>query len=164
MTELRNIIFKRSDGGVTVSYNVALDDINSTIEKVYEQFNPNQPSNETIKNWHTLYGKILGHRVVEVGELPEPEFRNAWTDDFDTDTVDVDPDKAKEIKREQFRLLRKPLLKALDTDFLKAMEEDDQEKKDFIAAAKQELRDVTDIELPEDVQELKEYFPACLVS
>jgi len=55
----------------------------------------------------------------------------------------TDMTKAREIKRDQLRAERKPLLEQLDVEFMRAQEQGDQTKADEIAAQKQALRDVT---------------------
>jgi len=71
-------------------------------------------------------------------------------------------EKAKEIKRNQFRQARKPLLEQLDVEYMRAVETSNTTKKKAIAAKKQELRDVTAIELPDNVDELAEFWPDIL--
>ena len=58
--------------------------------------------------------------------------------------IKVNMTKAREIKRDQLRAERKPLLEQLDVEFMRAQEQGDQAKADEIAAKKQALRDVTD--------------------
>lgn len=55
----------------------------------------------------------------------------------------VNPDKAKAIWKDKWRETRKPLLAALDIEFMKAVEDGDSAKQVEIAAKKQALRDVT---------------------
>lgn len=57
--------------------------------------------------------------------------------------IKVNMTKAREIKRDQLRAERKPLLEQLDVEFMRAQEQGDQAKADEIAAKKQALRDVT---------------------
>lgn len=102
-------------------------------------------------------------RIVDLDKLPSDRcFRNAWTDDFDTNTVDVDVNKAKEIKRNEFRDLRKPLLEALDVEFMKALEANDTAAIAKIKNQKQLLRDVTRNALPNEIEKLKDFVPAIL--
>ena len=69
-------------------------------------------------------------------------FRDAWKDDG-TNKPGVDMPKAREIHRRRLRKLRAPLLEALDTDYMRADEAGDNQRKKEIAARKQALRDVT---------------------
>ena len=57
--------------------------------------------------------------------------------------IKVNMTKAREIKRDQLRAERRPLLEQLDVDFMRAQEQGDQAKADEISARKQALRDVT---------------------
>jgi hypothetical protein len=68
----------------------------------------------------------------------------------------------KQIHLDKFRAARAPKLAALDVAFMRAVEQADSAKQAEIAAAKQELRDVTKIELPNDLPSLKEAWPSIL--
>jgi len=57
--------------------------------------------------------------------------------------ITVDMTKAREIKRDQLRAERKPLLEQLDVEFMRAQEAGDTQKQALIADKKQSLRDVT---------------------
>ena len=57
--------------------------------------------------------------------------------------IGVNIAKAKELQKERFRQVRKPLLDALDIDYQRADEAGDASKKTEIATKKQALRDVT---------------------
>lgn len=70
--------------------------------------------------------------------------------------------KAKAIKIEQFRLERKPLLEALDLQYIRALESGDVIQQERIKAEKQALRDVTKVELPDDISLLKGFKPDIL--
>ena len=76
----------------------------------------------------------------------------------------INIDKAKEIQKERWRLARTPILESLDVEFLMAVEAEDKDKQNEIAVKKQELRDVTEIDLSEinTAEELKEVWPNCL--
>jgi hypothetical protein len=66
-------------------------------------------------------------------------FRGAWQ--FNGAAVEVDMAAAKEIHKDNLRTERKPLLDALDVDYMKALETGGDVS--AIAAKKQALRDVT---------------------
>lgn len=103
-------------------------------------------------------------RIIDVDKLPADRiFRNAWTDDFDTDTVDIDIARAKLIKLDMMRAIRKPLLAQYDIDFMKSIEIGDDDLKKDIVTKKQILRDITTLELPDDIEELKAFMPDCLL-
>jgi fibronectin type 3 domain-containing protein len=79
--------------------------------------------------------------------------------------ITVDMTKAREIKRDQLRAERRPLLEQLDVQFMRAQEQGDQTKADEIAARKQALRDVTAdpaIDAATTPDELKAVRPAIL--
>ena len=57
--------------------------------------------------------------------------------------IGVNIPKAKELQKERFRQVRKPLLESLDIDYQRADEAGDASKKTEVATKKQALRDVT---------------------
>ena len=57
--------------------------------------------------------------------------------------IGVNIPKAKELQKERFRQVRKPLLEAFDIDYQRADEAGDTSKKTEVATKKQALRDVT---------------------
>lgn len=70
----------------------------------------------------------------------------------------INMDKAKDIRREQFRKERQPLLDALDVQFMRAVETGDVALQQSIAQKKQLLRDAPanpDIAAAQTVNELK---------
>ena len=71
-------------------------------------------------------------------------------------------DKCKSIHRDKFRQARAPKLASLDIAYMKAIEVEDHVAASAIAVQKQELRDITKIELPDTLPELKEVWPAIL--
>jgi hypothetical protein len=68
----------------------------------------------------------------------------------------------KSIHLNKFRSARAPKLSALDVAFMRAVEQSDSAKQSEIAEAKQELRDVTKVELPETLEEIKAVWPDIL--
>lgn len=76
--------------------------------------------------------------------------------------ITVNMTKARDIKRDQIRAERAPLLAALDVQFMRAVETGDTAKQQEIAAEKQRLRDATshpDIEAAQTPEELKAIDP-----
>lgn len=69
------------------------------------------------------------------------EFREAWTDDGST--IFVEMGKAKELTRDRLRKERAPILSALDTEAVKALEAKDEARLAEVSAEKQRLRDIT---------------------
>ena len=71
---------------------------------------------------------------------------------------------ADELKRKQFRLLRKPLLEKLDVEFMRALESGDSVLLASISTKKKELRDVTliDMSMYDTPETLNEFLPDSL--
>ena len=101
------------------------------------------------------------YKVVDRAKLPyDRTFRGAWTID-----CTVDMDKAKEIWIDQIRIVRNDRLKALDIEWMKAIENGENKEASDIAAVKQSLRDVTeraDIHKCKTTESLKKYWPQIL--
>jgi hypothetical protein len=105
----------------------------------------------------------LEWRIADNSVLPKDRFfRDAWTDSNPTNTIDIDLNKAKEIKINQFRSLREPILRQLDIEYIKANEAKNNIKKNQITQKKQELRDITLLPLPDDLEDLKNFIPEIL--
>jgi hypothetical protein len=98
-----------------------------------------------------LLGENATFRVVDDSTLPDPYFRDAWVFDPEKGAV-VHPGRAKAIHAANLRRARKPLLEALDVEFMRAQEQG--LPTGAIVARKQALRDVTN-NLPEDLAALK---------
>lgn len=79
-------------------------------------------------------------------------------------SIKINMNKAKNIWRDKWRQAREPLLKDLDVEFMRATEMADAGKQAEIAAKKQELRDVPDIDVStiETTEALKLVWPECL--
>jgi hypothetical protein len=97
--------------------------------------------------------------VDDLGGL-DNEYFNAFV--YHNLGLRCDIDKAKQIHLNKFREARKPLLESLDVQYMKALETEDSVKAAAIAVKKQELRDVTNTELPNTLPELKETWPDIL--
>lgn len=71
---------------------------------------------------------------------------------------------ADELKRKQFRFLRKPLFERLDVDFMRALESGDSVLVASISTKKKELRDVTSIDMSmyDTPETLNEFLPDSL--
>lgn len=86
--------------------------------------------------------------IKNYSELEDRRFvKPAWKLDVQNEKIYFDKIAASEIKKKQFRYLRKPLLEQLDIDFLKALESGDSNVISEIARKKQVLRDVTKIDM-----------------
>ena len=100
------------------------------------------------------------YKVVETLDINN-DFFDAYEFDQEKGAV-VNMKKAKEIKLDQFRQARKPLLEKLDIEFMRAVETSDTDKMKAIAATKQELRDITSVKLPTTINKLAEFWPDSL--
>lgn len=76
--------------------------------------------------------------------------------------IEADISKCKQIHIDKFRAARAPRLAKLDIDYMKAIEVEDSVKASAIAVQKQELRDVTQLPLPDTLPEIKETWPTIL--
>jgi hypothetical protein len=100
------------------------------------------------------------YAIVDLLDMDNDYF-DAYEFDADAGAV-LNMDKAKAIRLDQFREARKPLLEALDVDYMRALEVEDSVKASQIAIAKQELRDVTKLPLPDSLDELIAFLPSAL--
>ena len=104
-----------------------------------------------------------GVEYLEITEdtiLPDGVFSDAWI--IKNGTITIDMLKAKEVWLEKARKARKPMLAALDIDFMRAVESGNASLQTQIAAKKQALRDITSIELPDTLEAIKDVWPEIL--
>jgi len=119
----KRIIYDNDDGGVSI---LIPAECGLTIEQIAEKDVP----------------KGKAYKIVDVSEIPSDRyFRNAWK--HSEGVIEVDMPKAVEIQKEKLRQERKPLLEALDAQFMIALENDDKKALADIKAEKQRLRDIT---------------------
>lgn len=123
-----------------------------------------RPEDEIAKWTEEHRSTVDSHRPLDETEMPEDRyFRDAWK--HSEDKINVDMEKSRDIHRQVLRGLRKPLLEALDVEFIRAVEQFDDEEQALIRIKKQELRDITqhpgivDAKTPE---ELKSFMPDSL--
>lgn len=137
------LAINRVDGGVSIMYMIKED-------KVWK----------SLQSWKEIHvGEYVSHIEISENVIPtDRTFRNAWK--LNNTYIDHDLTKAQEIKKNQFRTLRKPLLDSLDVEYMKALEQDHDVAP--IITKKQELRDVTSLVLPTTIEELKTFLPECL--
>jgi hypothetical protein len=100
------------------------------------------------------------YKIVDSLDVDDSYF-NSYDYSEETGAV-LNMDKAKAIRLDQFREARKPLLEALDVDYMRALEVEDPVAAAAIAVRKQELRDVTKLPLPDSLDELKAFLPSAL--
>lgn len=100
-------------------------------------------------------------KMVDGNSFPPFIFLDAmkWSE---TNDFEICPIKAKEIWKNKFRIARSSILDNLDIEFMKAVENKDEIKQSEIAKKKQSLRDVTELELPNTLNELKNTWPEIL--
>lgn len=88
------------------------------------------------------------YQVMGADELPnaDGDFYDAWVlvhhENGSGYKVSVDIEKAREVHRKNLRMERKPLLEALDVQFMRAVERADTAAQQEIAVKKQALRDL----------------------
>jgi hypothetical protein len=70
--------------------------------------------------------------------------------------------KAKQIQKDCWRVARNKKLKELDYKFMLALEQDNSEKINNIKTLKAALRDVTKIDLPDNIIDIKNTWPEIL--
>lgn len=137
------------DGSVEIM-NVLLD--------IYSDGKPCTAESEVDRWPDEKKSQVVAIKPIE--NLPEDRMlRNSWTL-TDKNEIGYDMDKAKELKRQEFRILREPIMLQLDKEFMMALEKGMDIAK--IAVKKQELRDVTLTELPNNIEELKTFIPDLL--
>lgn len=117
----RRSIYKRPDGGVSILQ--AVDEA-VLARKRYEADHPD----------HIFIGE------VDITELPDREFRNAW--EHDGEKIVPSLPKAIELQKDKLRFARKPLLEALDAEYMRADEKGSGAAKSAVVERKQVLRDL----------------------
>ena len=76
--------------------------------------------------------------------------------------IKINIEKAKQIWLDKFRIARNPILEQLDVDFIKAVEQGDIDLQKEISIKKQLLRDITETQLPDDLEGIKDSWPEIL--
>lgn len=95
----------------------------------------------------------LEYRILD--KLPsDKDYRNAWVLNLETDAVEFDLEKAREIHMDKIREVRDAKLKILDIETLKGID---------VQAEKQVLRDLPqtiDLSVAQTIEELKAIMPS----
>lgn len=107
------------------------------LQKIIEKDLPKKSNGSTRRYFIKDYSELENRRFV----------KPAWKLNDQTGEIYFDDTTAKEIKKKQFRYLRKPLLEQLDVEFIKALENNDFNALNTIKAKKQILRDITTIDM-----------------
>ena len=112
-------------------------------------------------------GSLPIYFVKDYSEIEDRRFiKPAWKLNDQTGEIYFDKDIAKEIKKNHFRFLRKPLLEKLDIEFMKAFEINNTQELLNVATKKQVLRDITNIDMSQyqTPQDLHNFIPDVLKS
>jgi hypothetical protein len=99
------------------------------------------------------------YTVVENLQL-DPEFLDCY--EYRDGQAVINYEWAKEIQKNKWRQLRKPILEKLDVEFMKALETGNNNKVQEIGSQKQELRDVTKTLLIDNLDDIKNAMPNIL--
>jgi len=100
------------------------------------------------------------YKFIDKTELPADRDYFFAAYEWKDNRIQINLEKAYEVKRKQFRVLRTSKLEALDKEVMRALE--DGQDITVIRDKKQALRDVTLVEMPTDILELKEFIPEIL--
>jgi len=110
-------------------------------------FSPNCPLTVSEALAKDLPAGVTSFELVDenMPKLFDRTFRNAWkfVPGIPATSVVTDMVQARDIQRDNLRIARKPILAALDIEYMQADEAGDSAAKTSIAAEKQLLRDVT---------------------
>ena len=112
------------------------------------------------KSSSEVASEISGSIEIDISEMPDIEYQAAYSVIGSTCLLSID--KAKEIRRNHFRALRKAKLEKLDIESIKSLEAGDAVKLADISSKKQALRDVTTLPLPDTLEEIKATLPDIL--
>lgn len=160
------IVYKNNDGSCGII--LPTDEFMDLVKDVIRTSHPELSVDEVLAAALDIVAQKdvpsgLSYRIITKDKLPSDRlYRDAWTDDNPTDTVDVDMVKARKIKLEEIREKRNAKLIDLDYDYIKADEAASQAQKSQIIAKKNALRNLpatvnlANINTPE---ELKAFIP-----
>ena len=155
---MKVIIYKNNDNRLSVINPCYKDEMTETEKNEYVIFIQNK---DVPKN---IDGSIIPSWIIDSDNLTDiKNLRNAWNVN-ELGQIYFDRDKAIEIKKEQFRILRKPLLEKLDVEFMRALENGDTASIPIITQKKSELRDITSVDFSsyDTPQKLHEFIPDLL--
>lgn len=112
-------------------------------------------------------GSMRQYFIKEYYELEDRRYvKPAWKLNETSGEIYFDYNVGIQIKKNQFRQLRKPLFEKLDTEFMKAIENNDFDTLNIIKNKKQILRDITNINMSQyqTPQDLHNFIPDVLKS
>ena len=131
------IMYTRPDGGLSIVVPASKE----AVEKVLG------PMSQAAYEQHVWERSVpedaIDPRPVKDDAIPaDREFRNAWVDVSPKPVVDIDVEKARDLKLEELRIVRNAELDKLDKEFMIAFERGDD--LEAIRAKKVDLRNVTE--------------------
>lgn len=155
---MKVIVYKNENARLSIINPCYKDDMTDQEKDEYAEFvkNKDVPKQED--------GSLTASWLIDVNNLPNiRSIRNAWNIN-EIGQIYFDRDKAIEIKKEQFRNLRKPLLEKLDVEFMRALENGDTSSIPIITQKKSDLRDITSVDFSsyDTPQKLHEFIPDLL--
>jgi hypothetical protein len=102
-------------------------------------------------------GNLVNYKIVE--SLPTL----IGTYNFIENNMIQDRERLYEVKKNEWRILRKPKLEELDVEFMKSIEENNLSRKEEIILKKIQLRDITNIDISNLTnKELEDFIPDIL--
>lgn len=104
----------------------------------------------------------LAYKIIETENQLPMHFFPVFYWNQEKQGPDIDILSAIELKKEELRSIRKPLLEKLDVLFVKSLEFDDKEKKSKIVKYKNDLRNITLGFFPSDPYLLIYFYPTIL--
>jgi len=144
------IAYTRQDGGVSVL--IPILEGNYINPETGEWFCPRVGLDEVPEGFRAITIEDVAGKDVPTGLIyqildqapSDRTFRDAWRL---ADGISVDMGTAKNIWLDKWRAARAPLLDAMDIQYMRAQEQNDQASMDSIVAKKNALRDVTNTDL-----------------
>lgn len=134
---MKKIIYTRTDGGLSV----VIPAPKSSIERMLGPLTDEEY--ELHVKTKSIPTDAINPRDVDDSDIPNNrEFRNAWCDVTELSRIDIDCEKARDIKLVELRRKRITLLEEQDKLFMIAIEKE--EDLTSIKAGKQRLRDITE--------------------
>jgi hypothetical protein len=104
--------------------------------------------------------KCNKYKIYQPNEKRDITFLNSFIWSSEKNDFVIDITKAKEIKKNILRQVREALFRKLDAAFMRAIEAEDSQQKQYIISLKKEFREITDLELPNTEQELLDFMPS----
>jgi hypothetical protein len=141
------ILFKRKNDNRVYSAFLGYDYTDDKLPNIIKEIEAEKFIITNSKIFDNHYGDFAEERV--------------W-DDSKSDKISYNYPKIKEIWKNKWRESRDKILQKLDIEFIRVLEENDVIKKEKIIAKKEELRNVTNIELPDDAKIIANTWPECL--